>query len=86
MKKHVNAIGSQPNTIAVVEALGLEMSFLEIQENGEKIYRSIVDYPDAKISLRETYKASALLQALESHRAALEKQFGKAFSAGDLEK
>lgn len=86
MKKYVNAIGGQANTTGVVEAMGLELSFLEVSENGEKRYRPIVDYPEANLSSRELYPAPALLKALESYRAAMERQHGKAFSTGDLDK
>lgn len=86
MKKYVNAIGAQANTTAIVEALGLELSFLEVTEGADKKYRPLVDYPEASLSSKEMYSAGALLQSLESYRAAMERQYGKAFSTGDLDK
>jgi hypothetical protein len=86
MKKYVNAVGAQANTTAVVEALGLELSFLEVTEGGEKRYRPIVDYPEAKLAAGEFYTAPVLLQALEDYRAMMEKLHGKAFSAGELDR
>jgi hypothetical protein len=86
MKKYVDAIGEEPDVTAIVEALGLELSFLEVQAEGEKGYRPIVDYPEAELVAQNTYSAPVLLQALERYRAALERQFGDAFSAGELDR
>lgn len=85
-KKYVEALAGNANVTAVVEALGLELSFLELQTPAGKTYKPITDYGEARLSASETYNAATLLSNLENYRAALEKKFGKEFSAGELDR
>ena len=86
LKKYVDALAANRDVTAVVEALGLELSFLELQTPIGKVYKPIANYAEANLSSTATYSAPVLMQSLENYRAALEKKLGKEFSAGELDR
>jgi len=86
LKKYVDALASNTDVTGIVEALGLELSFLELQTANGKAYKPLTDYREAKLSSQATYSATQMLGSLENYRAALETKFGKEFSAGELDR
>lgn len=86
MKKFVQATSRHTGVTRLVEVPGLELSFVELTENGRISYAPIADYADAKLSADRRYAWPELLRILEGYRVQLERKFGDDFTKGNLER
>jgi len=86
MKRYVNAIDEKRNLTGIVQALGLELEFLELSSNNVRTYTPIRDYPEAELFATTEYTAAELLRSLNNYRTELERKFGKDFISGELDR
>jgi len=86
MKKFVQATSRHSGVTRLVEVPGLELSFVELTENGRISYVPIADYADAKLSADRRYAWPELLRILDGYRVQLQREFGDDFTKGNLER
>ena len=86
MMKFVTATNRHGNTSRLIEIPGLEMSFLELTDEQRKAYTPIADYREAKLVADSLYSWDELRRLVGTYRIRLEREFGKDFINGSLDR